>query len=207
MRFAPRFEVSRRWGKVVIAVGVSAIWTGCASEPAMHRVVEPVSAELSPPADPVAPHDAWRLAEAYAIQYPGCDVMVGSGDSMLPLYPDRTVLVVQPVATSELRRGMTVVFIGDQGQPVAHVLIARTPRGWRAIGLGNSDPDLTRVGYGNLIGLVVKAYAPTVRAAGLAAEVHQPILGETAAGLGAIGLPGFVMLDASPAAPSGLRAQ
>jgi hypothetical protein len=158
----------------------------------MRHAVDPVSAELSPPADLVAQRDAWRLAEAYASQHPGCEVMVGSGDSMLPLYPDRTVLVVQPVATSELRRGMTVVFIGDRGQPVAHVLVEKTSRGWRAIGLGNSEPDLTRVGYGNLIGLVVKAYQPTARAAGLAA------------GLGASGLPDFVMLDA---ASSGLRAQ
>ncbi len=167
----------------------------------MCGAAELVSAEFSPPADPVAPRDAWRLAEAYAIQHPGCDVMVGSGNSMLPLYPDRTVLVVQRVTTSELRRGMTVVFIGDRGQPVAHVLIEKTSRGWRAIGLGNGEPDITRVGYSNLIGMVVKAYAPTAR---LAAEVHQPISGGLAAGLGANGTPGFVMLDA---ARSGLRAQ
>ncbi len=136
------------------------MWSGCALPPSTHRALQPVTAELSPKPDLVSPRDAWRLAEMYVASHPGSEVVVGSGDSMLPLYRDRTVLVVQPVATSQLRRGMTVVFIGDRGRPVAHVLIERTARGWRAIGLGNREADNTRVRYGNLIGLVVKAYAP-----------------------------------------------
>ena len=129
-----------------------------------------IVAALSPEAEPVAALlDAWRLAEAYVACHPGCDAVVGSGDSMLPLYRDRTVLVVRTVEASELRRGMTAVFIGDQGRPVAHVLIEKTPRGWRAMGLGNREPDRTRVGYRNLIGVVVKAYAPDPDAARLAA--------------------------------------
>jgi len=127
-------------------------------------VVTVVSTTLSPVAERVAPRDAWRLAETYVAEHASCEVLVGSGDSMLPVYRDRTVLVVQHTPTSELRTGMTVVFIGDRGRPVAHALLEKTPRGWRAMGAGNREPDRTLVGYGNLIGVVVKAYEPTAAA-------------------------------------------
>jgi hypothetical protein len=106
--------------------------------------------------------DAWRLAEKFAAAHAHCDVMLGRGDSMLPLYRDRTVLVVQSVPVTDLRVGMTVVFIGDRGRPVAHTLLENTPAGWRAIGLGNHEPDRTLVRHGNLLGVVVRAYAPAI---------------------------------------------
>jgi hypothetical protein len=65
---------------------------------------------------------------------------------------------------------MTVVFIGDRGRPVAHTLIENTASGWRAIGLGNREPDRTRVRFGNLLGVVVRAYAPAASEQLLAAQ-------------------------------------
>ncbi len=103
---------------------------------------------------------AWRVAESYAATIPDGDVMVGSGDSMLPLYPDHTVIVLQRMPMAALRAGMTVVFIGDRGRPVAHQLVAKTPRGWTAQGLANDDLDDTLVRANNYLGTVVKAYAP-----------------------------------------------
>ena len=103
---------------------------------------------------------AWRLAEKFAAANARCDVMLGRGDSMLPLYRDQTVLVVQSVPMGDLREGMTVVFIGDHGCPVAHTLREKTASGWIAIGRGNCEPDRTRVRFGNLLGVVVRAYAP-----------------------------------------------
>lgn len=124
-------------------------------------LVLPVSAEFSPVAESVRGLcDAWRLAEKFAATHARCDVMVGRGDSMLPLYHDRTVLVVQTVPMAELRAGMTVVFIGDQGRPVAHALLEKTPAGWRVRGVGNREADRTRVRRENLLGVVVRAYAP-----------------------------------------------
>lgn len=120
-----------------------------------------VSAELSPVAEGVAPNETWRLAESYAATRVGMQVFVGSGDSMLPLYPSRTVLVVQAMNMSDLRRGMTVIFIGDHGRPVAHTLVENTARGWIAMGLGNAEPDQRTVQFRNYIGTVVKAYVPT----------------------------------------------
>jgi hypothetical protein len=132
-----------------------------------------VSTALSPVAEIVTPGEAWRCAEAYVAKHPDCEVLVGSGDSMLPLYADRTVLVVRRERMSALQGGMTVIFVGDRGWPVAHALVEKTPQGWRAMGAGNSEPDRTLVRYDNFIGVVVKAYAPTKPGARLA-RVDRP---------------------------------
>ena len=104
--------------------------------------------------------EAWRFAESYAATIPHGDVMVGRGDSMLPLYPDRTVIVVQRLPMDQLRPGMTVVFVGVQGRPVAHTLVAKTAHGWTAKGMANDYIDLTRVGEQNYLGTVIRAFKP-----------------------------------------------
>lgn len=118
------------------------------------------TASRSPVPERVAARDAWRLGEACAAALPLGDVMVGSGDSMMPLYPDRTVIVLHRQTMSELRPGMTVVFIGDRGRPVAHVLVAKTSRGWTARGLANAECDRTLVRSHNYVGTVVRAFLP-----------------------------------------------
>lgn len=156
-------EVASLLGVFAILLGSS----GCSTQPirAVARVIaeEPLSASLSPMAEEVSPREAWRLAEAYVRANPGCEVLVGSGNSMLPLYRDKTVLIVEHVGMTQLRCGMTVIFIGDSGRPVAHLLVEKTPRGWRTRGVGNAEDDRTMVRYDNYIGTVVKAYAPTLR--------------------------------------------
>lgn len=79
---------------------------------------------------------------------------------MLPLYRDRTVIVVQRMAPERWARGMTVVYFGTQGQMVAHVLVERTPRGWVAQGVGNDQIDRALVKHSNYVGTVIKAYTP-----------------------------------------------
>jgi len=125
--------------------------------------VVPAASMGSPtPESVVGVLDGWRRAEAYAKDHPGCEVFVGRGDSMLPLYRDRTVLVVQTVKIGDLRAGMTVVFVGDRGALVAHRLLEKTLMGWRAMGVGNDEADRTRVRRDNLVGVVLKAYAPAL---------------------------------------------
>src|SRR6187402_2221749 len=72
--------------------------SGCATErgTASRRSTSEqlMSLGLSPVAEQVTPREAWRLAEAYASTRPDCEVLLGSGDSMLPFYRDKTVLVV-----------------------------------------------------------------------------------------------------------------
>jgi hypothetical protein len=79
---------------------------------------------------------------------------------MMPLYPDSTVIVVQRLPIVDLRPGMVVVFIGDTGRPVAHTLVANSPRGWTAKGMANDQIDRTRVRSHNYLGTVVHAYVP-----------------------------------------------
>jgi hypothetical protein len=102
------------------------------------------------------------MAEALAAGKGACEVLVGVGGSMLPLYPDRTVLVVERRPMSELREGMTVVFISDRGRPVAHALIEKTSRGWRVQGLANAERDRTLVRVDNYLGTVVRAFTPVL---------------------------------------------
>src|SRR4051794_33824949 len=87
-------------------VAMELVGTGHAAPPPPRAARPQVSAELSPIAERVAPNDAWTLAESYAATRTRTQVLVGSGDSMLPLYPSRTVLVVQTMNMSDLRRGM-----------------------------------------------------------------------------------------------------
>ena len=51
---------------------------------------------------------------------------------MLPLFPDGTIIVVRRTPLADLRVGMTVVFLGDRGLPVAHILVENTSGGWIA---------------------------------------------------------------------------
>ena len=82
---------------------------------------------------------------------------------MLPRSRARNVLAVERVALRDGRMGMTVIFVGESGWPVAHTLLDKTPRGWRTMGVGNRAPDRTRVRSDNYIGTVVKAFAPALR--------------------------------------------
>lgn len=120
-------------------------------------------AKASTEQDVSAAVQAWRKAEALAATLPSGDVMVGCGDSMAPLFPDRTVIVIQRQALRSLRAGMTVVFLGEAGRPVAHQLLRRTARGWVVQGLANREPDGTLVAERNYIGTVVRAFLPAPR--------------------------------------------
>lgn len=130
----------------------------------------PFWTHLSPEAHEVAPQDAWRLAELFAASRSDCEVVVGRGDSMLPLYRDRTVLVLEHMDMSALRSGMTVVFVGDSGRPVAHTLVEKTVRGWRAAGVALGKRDQTFIQSRNYIGTVIRAYSPNPAIPTLAAQ-------------------------------------
>lgn len=121
-----------------------------------------LDAILSPLPEPVAPREALRVAEDLLATYDDCEVMFGLGGSMLPLYPDRTILIVRRLPMSELRSGMTVVFVGDRGRPVAHTLQKRTLWGWKVKGLANAEADRTLVKDRNYLGTVIRAFTPVL---------------------------------------------
>jgi hypothetical protein len=135
-------------------------WSGFATQAALGASAVDVAA-MSPAAKVVHPFEAIRLGKDYVASHPGTDFMVGSGDSMLPLYKDHTVVITQRIVMSNLRSGMTVAYMGDSGRPVAHVLVKKTLGGWVTKGVGNAKCDSSLVTRDNLIGVVVKAFEPT----------------------------------------------
>jgi len=155
------------------AIGLAASGlTGCSTANTSAMRYSPAAvAALSPTAEVVPTFEAVRLAKQYVVENPGCDYLVGSGSSMLPLYKDHTVVVTRQAKLADLQAGMTAVYMGDAGRPVAHVLVQRTSDGWVAQGVGNATCDATRVTADNLIGVVVKAYEPT--SSPLAALVNE----------------------------------
>jgi hypothetical protein len=100
------------------------------------------------------------LGQRYVDAHSGTELMVGSGNSMSPLYKDHTVIIARHLQERALRAGMTAVFLGDSGRPVAHVPIRRSLDGWVAHGVNNAEPNEVRVTSDNLIGVVVAAYQP-----------------------------------------------
>jgi hypothetical protein len=112
-----------------------------------------------PPNVDVTRNQAWRDAEAVASLEPGRLTVIGAGDSMLPVYGENTVLVLQKVPYGNLVAGMNVAYRNDRGAVVLHRLIAKDSGGWRAIGLNNPEEDMTRVTPYNLLGIVYAAFA------------------------------------------------
>lgn len=62
---------------------------------ARERVLPLLTTEHTPASEPVALGELWRQAQAYAETHRGSEIFAGSGGSMLPLYQDRTVLIVR----------------------------------------------------------------------------------------------------------------
>ena len=102
--------------------------------------------------------EAARLALQAAAAHPGAFVVRGRGESMHPLYPNGTILVVQPRPYETLQRGMTVMFRSAGDRSITHVLVARTPDGWRTAGLNNRRSDYLCVNATNIAGVVVAAF-------------------------------------------------
>jgi hypothetical protein len=150
----------RRWVVAAVLTLASLGASGCATRAAA-RFSPGAVAAMSPAAEVVRPLDAMRLGSGYVALHPGTAYLVGSGDSMRPLYRDNTVVVTRRIPTRDLRAGMTVVYMGSSGRPVAHVLVRQTWDGWVAQGVGNEACDTVKVTGQNLVGVVVRAFEPS----------------------------------------------
>lgn len=115
----------------------------------------------SPHPVPTNPVTAWQQATALAARTPGAFVLEGKGESMRPLYPPGTVLVLQVQGFGALHRGQTVLYRNSRQKVVAHVLTHRVRDGWRAQGLNNAVHDMEPIQAENVIGVVIAAYLPT----------------------------------------------
>lgn len=97
---------------------------------------------------------AWKDAELIASLGEGRLEVVGTGDSMAPVYGDNTILVISKIAYPELQSGMTVAYTNQRGHRVVHQLLTKDGLGWRIQGFNNDVEDRERVTQDNLIGVV-----------------------------------------------------
>lgn len=104
--------------------------------------------------------EAWQHASEVAELTPHAFVLVGSGESMQPLYAPGTILVIQQCAYDLLQPGQTALYRTSHGKVVAHVLITRARDGWRTTGLNNRIHDMEPVVAENLVGIVIAAFQP-----------------------------------------------
>jgi hypothetical protein len=115
----------------------------------------------TPEATLVANGEQMKQAEAIANTIPGAQAFWGVGSSMEPLYAPETAIVVSQVKFSELKKGMTVLYMSRSGRMVAHALTGDVPKGWIAQGINNDREDNDLVTSENLIGVIVGAYSAT----------------------------------------------
>lgn len=108
----------------------------------------------------VSEREAWQRANEIALHTPGAFVLVGAGESMLPLYTPGTILVMQRWSYGLLQRGQTAIYRNHDGKVVAHVLVAKARDGWRVAGLNNRVHDMEPVLPRNLVGVVIAAFHP-----------------------------------------------
>lgn len=144
-----------------------------ASDEARDAWIRGVFTGNSPRPEALAESEAWRRTERIASTTPDTFTLVGGGQSMQPLYPSGTILVLRAVDFAALRPGQTAVYRNRAQRPVAHVLVAKCRDGWRVRGLNNARHDSDAVVADNLIGIVIAAFVPTPSAAiagGLAAR-------------------------------------
>ena len=109
---------------------------------------------------------AWQQASDLAEHTSQAFVLVGSGQSMRPLYEPGTILVLRQIPYAQLKYGQTVLYRNRQGKVVAHVLVAhvlvaRGRDGWRVQGLNNRKHDMEPLRPENFVGVVIAAYQPT----------------------------------------------
>jgi hypothetical protein len=123
-------------------------------------VETPAPSPLKPvPATDVGRIQAWRDAEQVASRGVDRTTVIGSGDSMRPIYGENTVLVLTKIDYAHLKPGMQVGYVNEAGQRVVHVLLSQDARGWRVQGLNNDSMDQERVTRYNLIGVVYASFA------------------------------------------------
>ncbi len=129
-----------------------AVLAGCATAP-----VAPVPKPA--PATDVGKLEAWRDAERVAARDADRVTVIGTGDSMRPIYGENTVLVLTKIDFAQLKSGMQVGYVNEAGRRVVHVLLDRDARGWKVQGLNNEAMDHERVTRYNLIGIVYASFA------------------------------------------------
>lgn len=160
--------VFRPWPLVLLAA--CTLLAGCETDgepPAARRMATPapVLGGKATPSANVSKLQAWKDAELIASLAPGRLEVIGTGESMRPVYGEATILVISRIKFEELQVGMTVAYTNQRGTRVVHQLLAKDALGWRIQGLNNRIEDRERVTRDNLIGVVYASlsYDPNLK--------------------------------------------
>lgn len=100
-----------------------------------------------------------KTAEKFAAHLPRAHALWGIGRSMEPLYAPNTAVVVQEINYEDLKKGMTVVYVKNNGRRVAHSIVGETRGGFLVQGVNNDEEDAELVTPVNLIGVITQAFA------------------------------------------------
>jgi len=117
------------------------------------------SPKLPAPATDVGHLQAWKDAERVTASDEGRVAVIGSGESMRPIYGENTVLVLTKIDYADLKPGMQIGYVNQVGRSIVHVLLDQDARGWKVQGLNNDAVDRERVTRYNLIGVVYASFA------------------------------------------------
>jgi hypothetical protein len=113
----------------------------------------------SPGLQLVAEGQELKTAELMAARLSNAVAYRGVGESMEPLYPSNTAVVVVPIEYDRIKKGMTVVYVNDEGRRIAHCVVGETHDGFLVQGVSNDEADSEVATEQNFIGVIIQAYA------------------------------------------------
>lgn len=139
---------------VVIAGSALTVQAGIKSERMLAAIIE-----RTPAPRLVAEGKQLKAAEEFAAKLPRAHALWGIGRSMEPLYATNTAVVVQEIDYDDIKKGMTVVYVKNNGRRVAHSVVGETRGGYLVQGVNNDQEDTELVTADNFIGVITQAFA------------------------------------------------
>jgi signal peptidase I len=106
------------------------------------------------PRSSVSRDHALSLAQLTANAVGGQVYTIAPTGSMKPTLDESSVVTVEKIPFSELRRGDIVIYRSSSGAPVIHRLYDQSGDSWLVLGDNNSSIDREAVRAGNLLGRV-----------------------------------------------------
>lgn len=138
-RSLPRFFVAG------LLLAAAAFHTGCATTGTTARIA---------PRSNVSRDHALSLAQLTATAIGGQVYTIAPTGSMKPTLDESSVVTVEKVPFSELRRGDIIIYRSVAGVPVIHRLYEQHGDRWLVLGDNNASIDREAVTDGNLLGRV-----------------------------------------------------
>jgi signal peptidase I len=128
-----------------VLLGATAFQTGCATSGSSARIA---------PRSSVSRDHALSLAQLTATAVGGEVYTIAATGSMKPTLDESSVVTVEKVPFSELRRGDIIIYRSASGGPVIHRLYEQHGDRWLVLGDNNASIDREAVTNSNLLGRV-----------------------------------------------------